>query len=103
VPKQATSSWGRKRAGAGRPRLKLADLIESQTFDPGRLSHQRALDADELPDRIPRVGEDDLELLRELQKRYRASIGFGYGGPAVALARTWSHTLEHARFGDEAA
>jgi hypothetical protein len=97
VPKQATSSWGGKRAGAGRPRIRLVDVIRAGSFDPLRASHRRALYDDELPKRVPGVKKKNLERLREVQRRYRTVTSYGGGGYAIGVAQSFGWTLEEAR------
>jgi hypothetical protein len=40
---------GGKREGAGRPRLRLADIVAQGRFDPGSHRHRDLLEGDDLP------------------------------------------------------
>ena len=66
---------GGARSGAGRPRLRLAQLVERRRFDAFNPRHRRALLEDELPAGM--VPE-----LRELAEAYRREAGSH--GPAAA-------------------
>jgi hypothetical protein len=77
---------GGRRVGAGRPPLRLADLLAEGRFDAGSGRHRRLLDVDELPDGA------DPELAR-LQSAYRLAPG---ASAALNLARRFAALFERS-------
>ena len=78
---------GGARPGAGRPRLRLAQLVERRRFDPFNPRHRRALLEDELPEgMVPEVAS--------LAEAYRREAGSH--GPAAAswLAQQFAAVVE---------
>lgn len=82
MTKTATGTWGGKRSGAGRPRVTLAQLVESRSFNPESDRHRRLLETDELP--------AEWEHLRELQDSYRRNCQCHSLGPVIHLARRFA-------------
>ena len=75
---------GGARPGAGRPRLRLVELVERRRFHPFNPRHRRALLEDDLPDSLT-------PLQRQLAEAYR----HGAGAPAASwVARRFAVAVE---------
>jgi hypothetical protein len=78
------SGWGGVRAGAGRRRVTLAELVAERRFSAGNHRHRRALVEDELPE-LEDV--EKLEQLRLLQDRFRSAHQRGARGYTSGLIK----------------
>jgi hypothetical protein len=75
---------GGAREGAGRPRLRLADLVREGRFDTGSPRHRDLLEADELPAGV------NAELVR-IQAAYRRAPNLA---ARLFLARSFQRLLD---------
>jgi len=70
-----TGGWGGARMGAGRPRVRLIDLVRSRTFDARSKRHRRLLRDDRELRLFLAGGDERSRELLAVQAAYRRSEG----------------------------
>ena len=93
MSKLATKPRGGKRAGVGRPRATLLELVRSRSFRAENWRHRALLESEDLP--IDDPGIANLLELRRIQEGYRLKKRCGVGASALWLARSFeAHTKD---------